>query len=145
MRMATYRWVYANGVYNGKTTYLGERFYQVGILPDGTLYNPNGYDEASVRAAVEAADAYLHERRARAAKQAAVTRRARVEARVYAVVKRWQELGALPGPRPNCYCCGRGLDDPQSIQRGIGSECWGRVLAQLEAKAVVAHHADTTA
>jgi hypothetical protein len=35
------------------------------------------------------------------------------------------------GPRTSCYVCGRGLADPQSIGRGIGSECWSDVLAAL--------------
>jgi hypothetical protein len=58
-------------------TYNGMRMRQVGIMPDGTLYNPNGYPEDDVRTAVIAADARRHERRSQASKDAAVTRRQR--------------------------------------------------------------------
>jgi hypothetical protein len=36
------------------------------------------------------------------------------------------------GPRHHCYVCGRGLSDPPSTARGIGSECWQDVLHQIE-------------
>ena len=58
-----------------------------GILPDGTLHNPNNYPDDIVRAAVLAADARRHERRSQAAKRAAVTRSKRQERKVYAIAK----------------------------------------------------------
>jgi hypothetical protein len=32
----------------------------------------------------------------------------------------------------NCEICGRALSDPESIKRGIGSECWQHVLSAVE-------------
>jgi hypothetical protein len=109
-----------------------ERLFAVGILDDGTLYNPNGYPPDIVRAGVQAADACRHEQASQAAKKAAVTRRKRQEKRVWEAA--WKiVMGLKTGPRHNCYCCGKGLDDPQSIERGIGSECWQHVLSKLQA------------
>jgi hypothetical protein len=109
----------------------GEVFRQVGTMPDGSLYNPNGYPEDVVRSAVMAADAERHERRSQAAKEAAVTRRRRTARRVYAVGKRLTLHGDPIGPQNNCAICGRGLTDQVSIDRGIGSECWQDVLDQI--------------
>jgi hypothetical protein len=102
----------------------------VGILPDGSLHNPNGYPEDVVRAAVLAADVRKHERRSVAAKEAAITRYDRQEKRVYAVAKRIKDGGHF-GPRKNCIICKRILSDEQSIARGIGSECWQGVLDDI--------------
>jgi uncharacterized protein DUF6011 len=123
--MGRYRWVWRN---TGKS----ERLFQVGILADGSLYNPNNYPEDVVRAAVLAADARRHERRSRTAKQAAETRQNRQRAKVYIVARR-VVVGQGIGPQDHCYVCGRALEDPQSIARGIGSECWQGVLAAAEA------------
>jgi hypothetical protein len=119
--MSRYRWVC-----HGDTKLL-----DVGILSDGSLHNPNGYPNDLVRTAVLAADERRHQRRSNAAKQAAVTRRTRQEKRVYSVAKRLVDGGKV-GPRNNCTICGRSLDDPQSITRGIGSECWQGVLNLIE-------------
>jgi hypothetical protein len=35
------------------------------------------------------------------------------------------------GPRSNGAVCCRGLGDPESIARGIGSECWQDVLREI--------------
>ena len=104
--------------------------HDVGVLPDGTLHNPRGYPDDEVRAAVLAADARRHERRSRAAKKAAVTRRGRQERQVYAAAARIAQGGCI-GPRRHCAICERGLDDAQPIARGIGSECWQGVLEQI--------------
>jgi hypothetical protein len=42
------------------------------------------------------------------------------------------------GPRGHCYVCGRNLTDLESINRGIGSECWQHVLSAIE-RIVPAH------
>jgi Family of unknown function (DUF6011) len=119
-----YKWVYHPD---------GGKLYEVGILPDGTLRNPRGYPEDVVRAAVLAADARRHERRSKAAKQAAETRGRRRERKVYSVVTRL--LAANPiGPQNNCAICGRSLTDAPSIDRGIGSECWQDVLKVMTAR-----------
>jgi hypothetical protein len=124
-------------IYKWVRTSSDEVLYNVGILGDGSLHNPRGYPEDEVRTAVEAANERRRLRRSEAAKRAAVTRRKRQERKVYIVVERLRNGGKLPGPRGHCYICGKGLDDPESIQRGIGSECWQAVLSALEAR-----HAD---
>lgn len=119
--MSRYRWVHHGA---GK-------LFNVGILPDGSVYNPNNYPEETVRAAVLAADARRHERRSNAAKKAARTRQERQAKEVYVTAQRIVS-GAQAGPRKRCCICGRGLDDPQSVERGIGSECWQGVLSAVE-------------
>ena len=117
--MSVYKWVHHNG-----TT-----LYSVGILPDGTLHNPRGYPDDDVRSAVLATDARRHERRSQAAKKAGDTRRRRIAQKIYAVAKRLTLNGASIGPQNTC--AGRGLGDQQSIERGVGSECWQGVLDVL--------------
>jgi len=119
--MSRYQWVH-----HGET-----KLFQVGIWPDGTLWNPNGYPDDTVRTAVLEADARKHIRRSNAAKKAAETRRERRAKKVYAVAKRIVEGGCY-GPRRRCVICAKALADPQSIERGIGSECWQEVLTILE-------------
>jgi hypothetical protein len=120
--MGKYQWVFKPG-FNGK-------FRDVGILSDGTLWNPNGYPENEVRAAVLDADARRRIRRSNAAKKAAVTRRERHGRLVYSVAKGIVE-GKEYGPRKNCVVCGKGLTDPPSIARGIGSDCWQCILEAI--------------
>lgn len=119
--MSRYKWVHHNDT----------KLFQVGILPDGTLYNPNGYPDIEVRAAVLAADQRRHERRSRAAKEASKTRALRQQRKVHTIAHRIAARQST-GPRHHCYVCGRGLADPQSITRGIGSECWQDVLNEIE-------------
>ena len=49
----TYRWVYTND--------FQQKLYDVGVLPDGTLHNPNNYPEDLVRESI--AGAVLRRRR----------------------------------------------------------------------------------
>jgi hypothetical protein len=127
---AIYRWVFADDqTYDNPR--LAPKLYDVGILADGSLHNPNGYRDDVVRARVQAANERLRQRRSEAAKKAAVTRRERQERKVYRVVADLRNSGKLPGPRGHCYICGKGLDDPESIERGIGSDCWQAVLSTL--------------
>ena len=116
--------------YNWVSCRAAERFYDVGILADGTLHNPNGYSADEVRAAVLAANERRAARRSEAAKRATKTRIKRQEKKTYFVVDRILTNQPV-GPRSNCYICGRGLHDPPSIARGIGSECWQGVLAGI--------------
>lgn len=118
--MSKYRWV----------NHGSDTLRAVGINGDGTLYNPNGYPEELVRAAVLAADARRHATRSKAAKRAAATRARRTEARVYAIARKLAEGQAI-GPRSTCVICNKRLDEGRSIERGIGSECWGRVLGAI--------------
>jgi Family of unknown function (DUF6011) len=112
----------------------GEFLYSIGWNADGTLYNPNGYPEERARAALEAAEERAHQRRSSAAKKGAETRRKRIEAKVYTVARRIVD-GHVYGPSNACVICERGLADTESIERGIGSECWQAVLARIEHRA----------
>lgn len=112
----------------------GDLYWDVGVEKDGSLYNPHGYPDDLVRAAVCEAEERRHARASRAAKKAAETRRRRRERLVYEVVQRLKDGGALT-PGTHCEICGRGLDDPESIARGIGSDCWQVILASLDAEA----------
>jgi hypothetical protein len=106
-------------VYNLK----GGKFYDVGILPDGSLHNPNGYDEADVRAACIAAEERRAARRKEAAKKASVTRALRRERRIAMLAKQWLR-GIGVGRQTRCCICRKQLADEASITRGVGSECW---------------------
>ncbi len=110
----------------------GDCFYDVGIKEDGSLHNPRGYPDHRVRAAIDGALARRHARASTAAKKAAETRRRRKERQVYRIVQRLNDGGTLT-PATNCEICGRGLDDPESLARGIGSDCWQQILAAIEA------------
>lgn len=115
--MGNWKWI------NHEGTYLKD----IGVNADGTLHNPNGYPDDQVRAAIAGAVERRHKRASAAAVKAAETRRHRREKLVYKTAARIAS-GERFGPRTGCYVCGRGLGDPQSIQRGIGSECWQDVL-----------------
>jgi hypothetical protein len=119
--MSKYKWVHHGG----------QTLYAVGINNDGTLQNPNDYPEQLVREAIQEADARHRQRRSDAAKKAAVTRHARQEQQVYRIAK-WIVEGRKIGPRASCCICGRGLGDQESIQRGVGSECWQGVLSAIK-------------
>jgi hypothetical protein len=65
--MKTYRWIRHDG-----------RFLRsIGILRNGKLYNPNGYPEEVVRAALAAMDEWHRERRKQGAKKATARRQKR--------------------------------------------------------------------
>jgi hypothetical protein len=121
LKNTKYKWVHGPN---------SERLYEVGILADGTLHNPRGYPDDVVREAALAANARRHARRSEAAKEAAKTRDERQERRVWQIAERVVKKQQT-GPRRHCFVCGRGLADPQSIGRGIGSECWQAVLEQI--------------
>jgi Family of unknown function (DUF6011) len=111
----------------------GATLYEVGILADGTLHNPRGYPDDLVRAAVLGANQHRRERKSKAAKKAAETRHRRQAKKIYGIARRLTLDGEQPiGPRRNCVICGRALDDPPSIARGIGSECGQTVLTAME-------------
>lgn len=120
--MTTWRWI----------RHEGAGLYDIGVNADGSLHNPNGYPDATVRAAVAAAGERRRQRRSKAAEKAAETRRKRTEQRVYEVARLIVD-GHVFGPASCCQICGRGVDDPDSIERGIGSDCWQRVLTFITA------------
>jgi hypothetical protein len=109
----------------------GEVLRDVGVNPDGTLYNPHGYPDELVRAAVAGAEERRHARRSAAAKKAARTRQARQEKHVYGVARRIVD-GEVFGPATSCQICGKGLGDPESKLRGIGSDCWQKILEVIK-------------
>ena len=119
--MTRYRWVHHED----------DVLFEIGVHPDGTLYNPRGYPEDIVRAAVTAADERKRQRRQASARKAAATRKRRKALRVHDVARRILRDETC-GPRAACVVCGRRLDDPRSVERGIGPECWQGVLEAVE-------------
>lgn len=128
VRKGTYwRWI-------GHPSAPGGSFYNIGITADGSLHNPNGYPEDHVRDAIAGAEERRRQRRSDAAKKAAKTRRERQEKKVYELAQRIvDESPWICGPVTACEICGRGLDDPESIERGIGSDCWQDILKAVTA------------
>ena len=116
-RDTKYCWVHHNG----------ERLRNVGILADGSLFNPNNYPDETVRAAVLAANERVRARRCEAAKKAARTRTQHRERLVYTTVQRIV-AGHQTGPSSHCCICGKGLGDTASIERGTGLDCWQEIL-----------------
>jgi hypothetical protein len=72
-----------------------------------------------------------HDRRSRAAKKAAATNAERRALKVRIIAERIAARQAT-GPARFCFVCRKKLTDQQSVNRGIGSECWQTVLAQVE-------------
>ncbi len=72
----------------------------------------------------------LEERKA-ATQRGVDTRARRRESQINAVVKAILEGEAI-GPRSRCACCRKNLDDPLSIQRGIGPECYEAITQMVE-------------
>ena len=106
------------------------RLYDVGIFADGSLFNPHRYPEADVRTAIRETQERRHQRLSKAAKEAAVTRADRQELRVMEAAQRFVE-GRGIGQRSHCYICSKHLTDPESIERGIGPECWQELLKRI--------------
>jgi hypothetical protein len=124
--------VTAKGAYWKWISHEGHYFYNVGVGADGTLHNPRNYPEDEVRAAIAGAQERARARRSSAARKAAVTRRKRQDQRVYEAARRIVD-GEVFGPADSCFICWRHLDDPESVRRGIGSECWQGVLERIRA------------
>jgi len=107
------------------------RLHDVGVLADGTLHNPNGYPDEIVRAAVKNAQERRHLKMSAAAKKAAETRRKRQERKIHEMADRLLD-GAELEMREHCAICNKALDDPESIARGIGSDCWQATLRAMD-------------
>jgi Family of unknown function (DUF6011) len=118
-----FRWVWSS---NGT-----DRLYEVGILADGTLHNPRNYPDDLVRTAVLAAIERMAQWRSEAAQKAAATRARRRGKKLYTIIEKLR-LGHKYGPTSHCVVCNKGLGDPESISRGIGSDCWQEILKRLE-------------
>ena len=111
----------------------GRRLRNVGILADGTIHNPNGYNEHEVREAVLAALDREKVRRQSAAKKAVKTRAHRREQRVRRIATLITAGAFCPNDR--CAVCGRLLTDPESTAEGIGPECAADVLRAVAEEA----------
>jgi hypothetical protein len=105
--------------------------YDIGVFDDGRLHNPKGYPEDKVRKALADAEERQRKRRSDGAKKAAVTRKRRQQKLIHEIAKGIAE-GRNYGPREHCVLCKRGLTDQESIQRGVGSDCWQGVLSATE-------------
>jgi hypothetical protein len=114
-----------------KGSYSGPLF---GIERDGTWVVPSSMSEADVRAEVYRAVATDIEVRTEAAVRAGKTRTRRHEKRL-AEITEGLRSGKVYGPAYACVCCSKSLSDDESIRRGIGSECWVRILKRLEREA----------
>jgi hypothetical protein len=99
------------------------------IEPTGELHNPNQYPEAEVRAAIEEADIREANRLAGAMKRRVATRKQRRELRIHEVARKILARAAIDEKR--CYICRKKLADLESVARGIGTECWQRVLDEV--------------
>lgn len=102
--------------------------YSVGIFRDGSLWNPNGYPEDKVREAVLAANERRRVERSKAAQEGAKVRAARQQRQTAALVRRYLAGEHIFGPLIHCAICGKAIDDRQSIERGVGSDCWQKLL-----------------
>ncbi len=108
-----------------------QRLYNVGIDADGTLWNPNHYPEALVRAAIAAAEENKAQRRRDAAKRAVATRARRYEERIQQIADVIR-TGKGIGNTTHCVVCKKALTDTVSQERGIGPECWDRIPQTIE-------------
>jgi Family of unknown function (DUF6011) len=124
MKASSWHWVHGPG---------GVKYHGVGITETGELINPHGYPEADVRAAIAAAVERRTERRKAAAAQGAQTRKRRRDLRIHEIAQHIV-AGRMYGPRSRCYLCRHRLTDADSIERGIGTECWEAVLESIEAQ-----------
>jgi hypothetical protein len=88
-----------------------------------------GFTSAEIVRECFAAFVRRHKRRSESAKRGARTAAKRRQLLVYEAAEALKNNALTP--RTRCRICGRGLEDPASIERGIGSECWDQVLAAL--------------
>jgi hypothetical protein len=117
----------------------GKVFY---FSRSGEVYGPTQkqYTPDEIEAARKIAMEEITQRRKEAAARASETRRRRKEAEYYSVADQLIR-GITFGPRDRCRICKKALTDQQSRLRGIGPECWERVVTiktELQAKAAAA-------
>ena len=125
-----YRWSRVHGEPTGPYRVV-ESYDDVWIEADETLHNPRGYPEDLARAAALRADIWKAERLAESRMRGVETRKRRREARIHRIALRILKNEGI-GPQTHCACCRKFLTDPASISRGVGSECWGHLLEQVE-------------
>lgn len=111
----------------------GHKARNVRIVDEGgvsRLHFEGDFSETDVRQAALTTLRRDKQIRSEAAKKAALVRQIRVEQKVHLIAK----LYIANRLHPSCVCglCGRELEDNSSIQRGVGTECWQRVLQKVE-------------
>jgi hypothetical protein len=121
MKHYRWRWVYSRN---------GEIFYRTWINQDGSLHNPNGYPEEVARAAALWADEQKHQKLIEGRKRGVETAKRRREQRIAKITRDFL-FGKHIGNLSHCAICSKALGDPTSISRGIGSECWPRLMDRL--------------
>jgi hypothetical protein len=91
-------------------------------------YSPEKYSSERMQAAREAALNDFKQKRKEAAAKATKTRKRRSEANYYNIAAQLL-TGIKIGPRTSCAVCKKTLTDSPSIKRGIGPECWCRIIS----------------
>lgn len=119
--------------YGGKRIFFRsiDGFNNVGIEKDGRLINPNNYPADAVMASLYRYGAEKVEGRIQASLRAVATRARRREKLIHEIANGINN-GKKYGPRSSCICCEKDLSDPVSIERGLGSECWGHIISAIE-------------
>lgn len=74
------------------------------------------------------------------AKEAAKTRAIRRDRKVYVAAERVKNSTLKPSDK--CIICGKAITDDASYKRGIGSDCWQRVLDHIENECPTEAHLD---
>lgn len=107
----------------------GRLIRNVVLLPDGTA-SGEGVDPAAALSAAQWAIAREKEKRSASAQKAAASRERRTSQRLLLAMDRQiAGLGIPPGtPIGKCFICRHKLTDDESQRRGIGSDCWARMM-----------------
>lgn len=87
-------------------------------------------DRQEVLAALVESRRKRRQRRKESARRGVETRNRRRASQDYAVAKAIVE--GLFTPQPWCACCKRMLSDGESVNRGVGSECWNAIKGIID-------------
>jgi hypothetical protein len=98
---------------------------------DGTLYNPNNYPHEIVWEILDWIAEEKRQRKADAIRRGVATRKRRRELKINEIAMALIRGDGI-GSQMVCACCKKVLGDPESIERGIGPECWQHVLDMIE-------------
>lgn len=111
--------------------YQGNRYYNIGQEQDGTFYNPKNYPHEIVWEILEWIAEEKRQRKADAIRRGVATRKRRRELKINEIAMALIRGDGI-GSQMVCACCKKVLGDPESIERGIGPECWQHVLDMIE-------------
>jgi len=103
------------------------------------LWNPHAYSLDAILPVLEAKVAEYEEDRRESYRRGGLTRRLRHEQKITKAARLYLSASGIPSAIV-CQVCTKGLSDKQSIARGIGSECWGRLLCRVEEIKPFAHN-----